>query len=357
MASLPPGKFVFGERLANQYDAMLQIVSDTRVPVINLRDRSRLTGRDAPTLRNLAAWLSENPNFVIDMPPPTSAMLGALVSAPSPSSATSALLMEGELEPGEIVRSGQRNRSPVRAESPGIDPSQHHVTVWNRKNGLKLSGTKGPTLSNLAMWLEKNPDWDVDPTCLDIAKKVRKLWSPLWLDPTNSCFFVDQTARETETVSRKPYQFQAIVSSWRCQQLINIRIIQLGSSCGFGECSLRLVVFTKSSCHERELGSASSRLISSYGRRIGSIAVIDAVPVWRSEPCDAWTRRSGRRNRWCCNGLWSDESSFDLWWPSNIRHKYIASAINDPGSAKHLVFEEGISWFIEVIDQFGAAES
>lgn len=133
--------------------------------MINISDGSRLTGRDAPTLRNLAAWLSENPNFIIDMPSPSSAMLNALPSVPPAASAS-----DQELEPGEIVRSSLRSLSPDSS-----DPMQQHVTVWNRKNGLKLSGTKGPTLSNLSMWLEKNPDWDIDPSCLDLAKKVNFL--------------------------------------------------------------------------------------------------------------------------------------------------------------------------------------
>jgi hypothetical protein len=48
--------------------ALANMPPDTRVPVLNLKDGTRKTGNDAPTLRNLAQWLADNPNYVFDIP-------------------------------------------------------------------------------------------------------------------------------------------------------------------------------------------------------------------------------------------------------------------------------------------------
>lgn len=46
----------------------LQVPSDTdsRVPVINLKDGTRLAGDDAPRRKDLEQWLQEHPGFVAD---------------------------------------------------------------------------------------------------------------------------------------------------------------------------------------------------------------------------------------------------------------------------------------------------
>lgn len=45
-----------------------QVPADTesRVPVINLKDGTRLAGDDAPRRKELEQWLKENPGFVAD---------------------------------------------------------------------------------------------------------------------------------------------------------------------------------------------------------------------------------------------------------------------------------------------------
>lgn len=40
--------------------------TDTRVPVINLKDGTRLAGDDAPRRKDLEQWLMEHPGFVAD---------------------------------------------------------------------------------------------------------------------------------------------------------------------------------------------------------------------------------------------------------------------------------------------------
>lgn len=41
-------------------------MSDSRVPVINLEDGSRLSGEDAPLKKNLESWLEKHPGHVVD---------------------------------------------------------------------------------------------------------------------------------------------------------------------------------------------------------------------------------------------------------------------------------------------------
>lgn len=40
--------------------------TETRVPVINLKDGTRLAGDDAPRRKDLEQWLKEHPGFVAD---------------------------------------------------------------------------------------------------------------------------------------------------------------------------------------------------------------------------------------------------------------------------------------------------
>lgn len=39
---------------------------DSRVPVINLEDGSRLSGDDAPLKKNLEHWLDQHPGYMVD---------------------------------------------------------------------------------------------------------------------------------------------------------------------------------------------------------------------------------------------------------------------------------------------------
>lgn len=42
---------------------------ESRVPVINLEDGSRLSGDEAPLKRDLDKWLNEHPGYMVDGPP------------------------------------------------------------------------------------------------------------------------------------------------------------------------------------------------------------------------------------------------------------------------------------------------
>lgn len=72
------------------------------------------------------------------------------------------------MEPGEIVRP---------KASTGNEDTKQRVAVVNRKTpSLKITGSKAPTIKNLCGWLDKNPDWDVDPASVELVKsKVSRL--------------------------------------------------------------------------------------------------------------------------------------------------------------------------------------
>lgn len=45
-----------------------QLDPDTRIPVINLEDGTRLVGDDAPKNKDLVEWLKLHPAYTVDMP-------------------------------------------------------------------------------------------------------------------------------------------------------------------------------------------------------------------------------------------------------------------------------------------------
>lgn len=45
-----------------------QLDPDTRIPVINLEDGTRLMGEDAPKNKDLVNWLKLHPTYTVDMP-------------------------------------------------------------------------------------------------------------------------------------------------------------------------------------------------------------------------------------------------------------------------------------------------
>ncbi|VDK52169.1 unnamed protein product [Anisakis simplex] len=61
LANLPPGKLFCAEFFFCEF-------SETRVPVVNVESGLRLTGDEAPKVKNLGQWLSAHPKFVLDIP-------------------------------------------------------------------------------------------------------------------------------------------------------------------------------------------------------------------------------------------------------------------------------------------------
>lgn len=51
---------------SSQSSSQVSADTETRVPVINLKDGTRLAGDDAPMRKDLELWLKEHPGFVAD---------------------------------------------------------------------------------------------------------------------------------------------------------------------------------------------------------------------------------------------------------------------------------------------------
>lgn len=63
-----------------------QLDPDTRIPVINLEDGTRLVGDDAPKNKDLVEWLKLHPAYTVDMPSYVPVSVTALGSESNPHS-------------------------------------------------------------------------------------------------------------------------------------------------------------------------------------------------------------------------------------------------------------------------------
>lgn len=72
----------------NQSPSQVPPDTESRVPVINLKDGTRLAGDDAPKRKDLEQWLQEHPGFVADTGAfiPVSPLFGLSPQASSSSS-------------------------------------------------------------------------------------------------------------------------------------------------------------------------------------------------------------------------------------------------------------------------------
>ncbi|XP_061162484.1 chromodomain-helicase-DNA-binding protein 8-like [Saccostrea echinata] len=129
---------------------------ESRVPVVNLEDGSRLSGDEAPLKRDLDKWLDEHPGYMVDRPP------------------------EMYMEEEDMLEHGDRRRG----RRPKVDPAmldpmkltgEENVAVVNRITGKRITGAKAPPMRYLGEWLEQNPLYDVDPKWIDIVKSKANL--------------------------------------------------------------------------------------------------------------------------------------------------------------------------------------
>jgi chromodomain-helicase-DNA-binding protein 9 len=124
------------------------------MPVLNMKDGSRLSGDSAPQLKSLAQWLSDHPDYVLGQSSFSLFNLSfPIPDLPSTSSQVNNKLKERkpELEPGEIAK----------------DTS---IAVVHRITGMLLPPNKSPTLRNLVQWLGKHPEYNVHSASTDVAK-------------------------------------------------------------------------------------------------------------------------------------------------------------------------------------------
>uniref|UniRef100_A0A674MVS8 Chromodomain helicase DNA binding protein 9 n=1 Tax=Takifugu rubripes TaxID=31033 RepID=A0A674MVS8_TAKRU len=94
--------------------------TESRVPVINLKDGTRLAGDDAPKRKDLEQWLNEHPAY-------------------------------------------KANFSYLTGEE--------RVQIINRRNARKVGGAFAPPLKNLCRFLQENPEYGVPPEWADVVKK------------------------------------------------------------------------------------------------------------------------------------------------------------------------------------------
>ncbi|XP_029110966.1 chromodomain-helicase-DNA-binding protein 7 isoform X2 [Scleropages formosus] len=119
-----------------------QLDPNTRVPVINLKDGSRLVGEDAPTNKDLVEWLNQHPTYIVDMP--------SYVPKPK--------------------QKRHRCRNPNKIDINTLT-GEERVPVVNRRNGKKMGGAMAPPMKDLPRWLEENPEFAISPDWTDIVKQ------------------------------------------------------------------------------------------------------------------------------------------------------------------------------------------
>uniref|UniRef100_A0A8C3XWA2 Chromodomain helicase DNA binding protein 7 n=1 Tax=Chelydra serpentina TaxID=8475 RepID=A0A8C3XWA2_CHESE len=130
-----------------------QLDPDTRVPVINLEDGTRLVGEDAPKNKDLIEWLKSHPTYTVDMPsyvPKSADVLFSPFQKPK--------------------QKRHRCRNPNKLDINTLT-GEERVPVVNKRNGKKMGGAMAPPMKDLPRWLEENPEFAVAPDWTDIVKQ------------------------------------------------------------------------------------------------------------------------------------------------------------------------------------------
>ncbi|XP_036763438.2 chromodomain-helicase-DNA-binding protein 7 isoform X4 [Manis pentadactyla] len=130
-----------------------QLDPDTRIPVINLEDGTRLVGEDAPKNKDLVEWLKLHPTYTVDMPsyvPKNTDVLFSSFQKPK--------------------QKRHRCRNPNKLDINTLT-GEERVPVVNKRNGKKMGGAMAPPMKDLPRWLEENPEFAVAPDWTDIVKQ------------------------------------------------------------------------------------------------------------------------------------------------------------------------------------------
>ncbi|XP_077348882.1 chromodomain-helicase-DNA-binding protein 7 isoform X2 [Lithobates pipiens] len=130
-----------------------QLEPETRIPVINLEDGTRLVGEDAPKNKDLVEWLKLHPTYTVDMPsyvPKSADMLFSPFQKPK--------------------QKRHRCRNPNKLDINTLTGDER-VPVVNKRNGKKMGGAMAPPMRDLPRWLEENPEFAVAPDWTDIVKQ------------------------------------------------------------------------------------------------------------------------------------------------------------------------------------------
>uniref|UniRef100_A0A8C6YGF6 Chromodomain helicase DNA binding protein 9 n=1 Tax=Naja naja TaxID=35670 RepID=A0A8C6YGF6_NAJNA len=121
---------------------------ESPVPVINLKDGTRLAGDDAPKRKDLEKWLSEHPDYVED--------LGAFIPVSS--------------FIGRPKQKRHRCRNPNKLDINSLT-GEERVQLINRRNARKVGGAFAPPLKDLCRFLKENSEYGVAPEWADVVKQ------------------------------------------------------------------------------------------------------------------------------------------------------------------------------------------
>uniref|UniRef100_A0A8B9TKC1 Chromodomain helicase DNA binding protein 9 n=1 Tax=Anas platyrhynchos TaxID=8839 RepID=A0A8B9TKC1_ANAPL len=127
--------------------------AESPVPVINLKDGTRLAGDDAPKRKDLERWLKEHPGYVED--------LGACIPVSIPFSSTSVK---------QPKQKRHRCRNPNKLDVNSLT-GEERVQLINRRNARKVGGAFAPPLKDLCRFLKENPEYGVAPEWGDVVKQ------------------------------------------------------------------------------------------------------------------------------------------------------------------------------------------
>uniref|UniRef100_A0A8C4MGP3 Chromodomain helicase DNA binding protein 9 n=1 Tax=Equus asinus asinus TaxID=83772 RepID=A0A8C4MGP3_EQUAS len=128
--------------------------TESPVPVINLKDGTRLAGDDAPKRKDLEKWLKEHPGYVED--------LGAFI----PVGDTLQIL----LHEGKPKQKRHRCRNPNKLDINSLT-GEERVQLINRRNARKVGGAFAPPLKDLCRFLKENSEYGVAPEWGDVVKQ------------------------------------------------------------------------------------------------------------------------------------------------------------------------------------------
>uniref|UniRef100_A0A8C1WG21 Chromodomain helicase DNA binding protein 9 n=1 Tax=Cyprinus carpio TaxID=7962 RepID=A0A8C1WG21_CYPCA len=126
--------------------------TDSRVPVISLKDGTRLAGMDAPKRKDLDQWLKEHPGFVADV--------GAFI--PSANNL--------QFQDSKPKQKRHRCRNPNKIDINSLT-GEERVQIINRRNARKIGGAFAPPLKDLSRFLQENPEYGVPPEWADVVKQ------------------------------------------------------------------------------------------------------------------------------------------------------------------------------------------
>uniref|UniRef100_A0A673K0X6 Chromodomain-helicase-DNA-binding protein 9-like n=1 Tax=Sinocyclocheilus rhinocerous TaxID=307959 RepID=A0A673K0X6_9TELE len=122
--------------------------TDSRVPVISLKDGTRLAGEDAPKRKDLDQWLKEHPGFVADV--------GAFIPP--------------QFQDDRPKQKRHRCRNPNKIDINSLT-GEERVQIINRRNARKIGGAFAPPLKDLSRFLQENPEYGVPPEWADVVKQ------------------------------------------------------------------------------------------------------------------------------------------------------------------------------------------